>query len=229
MTLQDRIDQDLIEQAKQRESRERSGKFGASSYGKCWRAQVLNRANVPQSNPPDLKTLHIFEGGKTIHDYIQKYFQGGEVEVKTESEHFIGYADVVLEDIVYDIKSVNPAYFFYSGFGEKRKTYTPREIDDIILKKKMHNILQVTKYAVELKKPRIGLVFFSRDLSYGVRAHEWTGRTEDYAPLVKVEEEMLLACWKKMPDLPAKSPRLYDGKECQYCFHKDYCWGKGDK
>jgi hypothetical protein len=226
MSLQDRIDEKLLNDAKQRELRTRSGKFSPSSFGKCFRAQVLNRANVSQSNPPDLKTLQIFEGGKVLHDYVQQYFGKGEVEVKIESEHFVGYADLVLEDIVWDIKSTNPAYFFYSGFGEKRKEYSVQEINEIIPKKKMSNILQVTKYAIELGKPRIGLIFISRDLSYGTRAHEWTGRTEDYAPLIRVEEGLLMKHWNKYKEdgtFPACNPRLYDGREGNYCGWKDYC------
>jgi hypothetical protein len=228
MTLQDRINEKLLKDQTDREKRERSGRFGASSFGKCFRAQVLNRANVPQSNPPDLKTLQIFEGGKVLHDYVQQYFGKGEVEVKTESEHFVGYADLVLEDIVWDIKSTNPAYFFYSGFGEKRKEYSVQEINEIIPKKKMSNILQVTKYAIELGKPRIGLIFISRDLSYGTRAHEWTGRTDDYKTLIQVEESLLMKHWyqyKADGTFPAMSPRLYDGRECSYCGWKDYCGG----
>jgi hypothetical protein len=225
MTLQERIDAELCKVAKEKEGRERSGLYGASSFGKCFRAQVLNRRNHPPSNPFDLKTLHIFESGKKVHDYIQGFFPSGQVEVKMQSEHFIGYADLVLEDIVYDIKSVNPAYFFWQGFGEKRKEFTPKEIDEIILKKKRNNILQVTHYAMELKKPRIGLVFFSRDLSYGIKAHEWTARTEDYAPILEVEKKTLVEHWNS-GELPAKCPRLYDGRECAYCNFKDFCGGE---
>jgi CRISPR/Cas system-associated exonuclease Cas4 (RecB family) len=217
--LQDKIDLDLISKAKKNESRERSGKFGASSYGKCFRAQVMNRQNVKPSNPLTIDTLHMFEAGKLIHDYVQQYYPG-QTEIKVESEHFIGYADIVTDDAVIDIKSVNPAYFFHSGFGEKRKTFSVSEIDAVILRKKVMNILQVADYALQLCKPVIKLVYFSRDLSYGIRAHEWSDQTANWEQAVKDEKDTLVKLWEAK-ELPPKAPRLYDGKECQYCPYYD--------
>jgi hypothetical protein len=80
---------------------------------------------------------------------------------------------------------------------------------------------------MELGKPRIGLIFISRDLSYGTRAHEWTGQTKDYEPFILAEEVNLLLCWKEYQEgkLPPCNPRLYDGKECSYCNFKTYCGG----
>ena len=225
MSLQDKIDQDLIEKAKKNESRERSGKFGASSFGKCYRAQVLNRQNVKPTNPLTIDTLHMFEAGKLVHDYIQQYYTASQVEVKVEDDNFIGYADIVADNEVIDIKSVNPAYFFHSGFGEKRKTFTVSEIDEIILRKKVNNILQVTDYALRLSKDQIRLVFFSRDLSYGIRAHEWIGRTSDWEGHVKEERAKLMEYWNNKT-LPPVGPRLYDGKECQYCQFYDKAKGQ---
>lgn len=226
MTLQERIDAELIRESNEKDKRVRSGKFGASSFGKCIRAQVYNRLNIPQSEPFDIKTIHMFEGGKIIHAYIQKFFPSGQCEVKTESEHFIGYADLVLDDIVWDIKSVNPAYFFHTGFGEKRRVFTTQEVDENILRKKESNILQVTDYAMSLGKERIGLVFFSRDLSYGIRAHEWTSYTATWSHKVEEEKARLIVAWNKYQEkgeLPEPEPRLYDGAECRYCGWRSYC------
>jgi len=111
---------------------------------------------------------------------------------------------------------VNPAYFFYSGFGEKRKTFTMQEIDEIILRKKRMNILQVAQYAIELKKPKICLVFFSRDLSYGIKVHQWDGIASEWVAEVAKEKADLLHYWMK-DELPPAIGRLYDGQEGKYC------------
>jgi hypothetical protein len=216
MNLQERIDEELLKRAKERESRERSGKYIASNFGKCFRAQFLNRKNVPPVNPLTIDTLHVFEAGKVVHDYVQQYFKAEACEVECKEDDFIGYADLVTEDAVLDIKSVNPNYFFHTGFGEKRKTFTVAEIDQIILKKKRMNILQVAYYADKLNKENIGLVFFSRDLSYGIRVHQWMGKTEDYISELRDEKSILLNFWIK-DEMPPLAPRLYDGKECSYC------------
>lgn len=226
MTLQERIDAELIRISNEKEGRERSGLFGASSFGKCIRAQVFNRLNVTKSEPFDIKTLHMFNAGHIVHDYIQRYFDNAQCEVLRKDEHFIGFADIVLEDIVYDIKSVNPSYFFFGWKDKKKVEYNVPEINNIIKDKKKSNILQVTHYAIELNKPRIGLVFFSRDLSYGIRAHEWTDNTDRWADDVRKEKKTLVEAWgkhKETGELPPACPRLYDGKECQYCGWMSYC------
>lgn len=226
MTLQEKINEELVRISKEREGRERSGKFGASSFGKCYRAQVYNRLNIPPSEPLEIQTLHMFEAGKLVHDYIQQYYKGAECEVKVDDNDFIGYADIVLDDIVYDIKSVNPNYFFFGYKDKKKVEFSVAEINALIPTKKFQNILQVAEYAIRLNKPRIGLVFFSRDLSYGIRAHEWTDQTENWKDAVMQERAELLSAWlkhKEAGNIPAPLPRLYDGKECSYCSWKTYC------
>lgn len=230
MTLQDKIDEALLRLAKEREGRERSGKFGSSKFGNCYRRQVMDRANIPPSDPLELKTLHIFEAGKVVHDYIQQYIEPEAVEVKVEAEDFIGYADIVTEDSVLDIKSVNPAYFFFGWKNKAKVEFSVAEINEMIPTKKVNNILQVTDYAMRLGKPRIGLVFFSRDLSYGIRAHEWMDFTAKWEGLVLLEREELVKHWeiyKEKGELPDKCPRLYDGREGKYCPYQTLCGGCG--
>jgi len=228
MELQERINQELIKRSKERETRERSGLFNASKLGSCFRAQVLDRQNAPRTNPLTIDTLHMFEAGKIVHDYVQSYFKAEDTEVKCMEDDFIGYADLITEDSVIDIKSVNPNYFFHSGFEKKRKTFNVVEIDNIILTKKRMNILQVAYYADYWKKENICLVFFSRDLSYGIRVHQWTGKTKDYIGELDKEKETLVKLWKSEL-LPPNAPRLYDGRECQYCSFFDKSKGKCSK
>jgi hypothetical protein len=223
MTIQEQINEELVRVSKERENRVRSGKFNASNFGKCYRAQILNRLNVPLSDPLDIKTLHIFEAGKIVHDYIQNYFSKKDIEVKVEDDNFIGYADLVQEDIVWDIKSVNPAYFFFGWKDKKKVEFSVADINALIPTKKVGNVLQVAEYALRLNKPRIGLIFFSRDLSYGVRCHEWTDLTENWRGLVEKERQTLIKLWETRDTLPGKNPRLYDGNECKYCNYNAYC------
>ena len=231
MTLQDKINEELVRISNERSTRERSGKFGSSSLGKCYRAQVFNRLNTPPTEQLEIGTLHMFEAGKIVHDYIQKYYKPEQVEVKMEDEHFIGYADIVEEDCVTDIKSVNPAYFFHGWKDKKKVEFSVAEINANIITKKKNNILQVADYAMRLKKPKIRLVFFSRDLSYGIRVHEWTDLTENWVTEVEEERARLVVYWnknKETGEMPPEAPRLYDGRECSYCSFRGYC-GKGAK
>ncbi len=224
-TLQERIDAELIKRAEENEGRTRSGKFRTSDLGKCFRAQYLARSGAKPTNPLTIDTLHVFAAGKIVHDYIQQYFPKGETEVKYEDDHFIGYCDLLADTCAYDIKSVNPNYFFHSGFGEKRKTFNVTEIDEIILRKKRNNILQVAQYAAKFNKPKIALCFFSRDLSYGLRVHEWAGLLEHWIIELEAERKTLITAWESKT-MPPACPRLYDGREGKYCQFFDKAKGE---
>lgn len=228
MNLQELIDQKLLKISEERKNRERSGKYNPSQFGCCFRKQFLNRKNAP-SNAFGLDTLHMFEAGTLIHEYIQQYFENKTCEVEIDEDHYKGYADIVTSNCVIDIKSTNPNYFF--GMMQYKPTrefkwFTPDEIDKNILIKKRHNCLQAAFYAYKLGKPLFSLVFFSRDLSYGIKAHQWTAKLEDWKEELENELVQLENYWLQ-DKLPPALPRLYDGKECKYCnYYGVSCEGK---
>ena len=209
--LQELINKSLRGQDEKKKDRVRSGKFSPSMLGMCYRKQILNRANVPQSNPPDDRSLRVFKCGQLFHDFVQSFIDENKcIEVHCESEDFNGFADIVTEDTVYDIKSVHSKSFWYS----KKPGYD-------VKKEKFNNWLQLAYYADVLKKEKMVLVFISKDdmciEEYEQPLHDWQ------IELVK-EFTNLKTQWDKKPELPPAEPRTkwdcgYGSNRCQYYNH----------
>ena len=208
MPIQKLIDDALCTEQEKRKDRITSGKWKPSMLGRCYRAQVWARKNEPVTNPPDKRILRVFAAGKLFHNYVQAFIPNSQVEVKVETADILGYADVVDNETVYDLKSQHSRGFWYM----KKKGYDIR-------KEKHPNWLQVMAYARLLKKPKGALVFISKD---DLCVVEYT----DY--FIRWEEELsheffiLNKHWKEST-LPPAEPRCFNGKECQYCNWKDKC------
>ena len=122
----------------------RSGKYSPSSFGMCYRQQFWNRQDKPQSNPADERSLRVFAAGQLFHDFVQNIIIGDVAatkEVKVESDDVLGYADLVIENEVVDIKSQHSKSFWWMA---------KKECD--IKKEKYSNWLQVMYYTRELGK-----------------------------------------------------------------------------
>ena len=218
MSLQEKINATLKAEQDSRKDRERSGKFSPSSLGRCFRAQILNRANIPQSNPPDERTLRVFRCGQLFHDFVQGHLPDFQNEVVCENDDFSGRADVVTEDTVYDIKSVHSNSFWYA----QKDGY------DIVEQKKP-NWLQLAYYAWILKKKKMCLVQISKD---DLTIAEHIQFTEKWMEILQAEVDELRWHWGNYTTqqaLPSASPRAYGGKEGKYCAFKDYCKGVEDE
>jgi len=218
MSVQKLIDEALAKEQAARANRERSGKFNPSMFGACYRKQYYNRKNIQQSNPPDERTLRVFKVGKLFHNFAQSFYPEAQTEVKIEIEDVLGYADVVIDEAVIDIKSQHSRAFWWM----EKTNY------NINIEKK-HNILQVVFYAWMLKKKEGRLVFVSKDdlcvAEYGFFAENW---------FPEVEEELKnLRQWWSSGTIPPQEPRLFGvgkdkkPKECGlYCSWRDYCYGE---
>ena len=183
MNIMQKINDDLLAKQAERLTREGSGKFSPSLLGRCYRMQVWKRKGEPQTNPPDVRALRIFAVGHLFHEYIQSQLEGVEKEVKVETDDILGFADLVTEDEVIDIKTQHSRAFWYMQKGKYD-----------VNKEKYPNILQVMTYAYLLGKPKGRLIFISKDdlctEEYGFHLDQWKG---------KVEEEIatLLDWWSK--------------------------------
>lgn len=209
--------QNLIDQAIALEDKDhiKSGKFSPSLFGRCYRLQYWNRKGEIQSNPADARTKRVFKCGDLFHDFVQEllckkygviYYQR---EVLVECNDVKGYADLVRDNEVVDIKSQHSKAFWYMS---KFK-------GDDIKKEKYPNWLQVGYYARELKKPFMRLVFISKD---DLCVNEYVQPLDDYW-LKEIQEELnfLRTLWKH-EQLPPALPRCYRKKdgtfgECAYC------------
>lgn len=214
MTLSQMIDEKLIKEQETRKDRIRSGKYNPSYFGRCYRLQVFNRANVPQSNPADILGLRKFAVGKLFHTFVQNLLPEHRNEVLVETEDILGYADIVIdsEQTVWDIKSQHSKSFWYM------------EKSQDIEKDKETNILQVMAYVYLLNFQWGKLCFISKDdlciAQYAFHIDKWKARVEK-------EIEALRYWWdvyKNEDSLPPAEPRAYNGKDCEYCNWKDHCF-----
>lgn len=207
MSLQQLINESLKKEQQERLNKERSGKFSPSLLGRCFRCQILNRAGITPSNPPDERALRIFRCGKLFHDFVQNFLPNHQIEILCENDDFKGYADIVTEDTVYDIKSVHSGSFWYC----KKEDYD-------VKKEKYHNWLQLTYYAWILKKPKIVLVQISKD---DLCINEYVDFTDKWLENLQHEVDLLREEWKNYPKLPKAEPRF--NKEGKYCSYRDKC------
>ena len=212
--IQKLIDEALSKKQEERKNRKRSGKYSPSSFGKCYRSQYWNRKNEPQTNPPDSRTLRVFNCGTLFHDFVQGFLPKHDCEVEVKTEYALGFADIVTKDSVIDIKSVHSQAFWYMEKG-----------DYDVNTQKLPNILQVGWYAMQLGKPKFELMFVSKD---DLCIAEYSFITEKWKENIVREITALSNFWVK-DELPKAEPRCYinkktgKSKECGYCGWKDKC------
>lgn len=213
-SLQELINQALVK----KEKRIRSHKFSPSSLGRCYRAQFWNRKDEPQSNPVDERTLRIFKAGDLFHNFVQDVLIANNSEVKkevlVENEDFKGYADLVINGEVMDIKSQHSRAFHYRIKKEWK------ELEE----KLFCNILQVVFYAVMLGKEKARLVFISKD---DLCIQEYPLTVSNYKSSLEEEIKQLRGFWEAGV-LPPAQPRAYPNEkgefsECKYCSWADKC------
>jgi len=214
MNVKDLLEQQLLKEQQDKSTRERSGKYSPSSLGRCYRNQYWNRKNEPQSNPISVDTLKIFALGNMVHHLVQSLYPKERCEVKVETDDICGYADVVLDDAVIDIKSCRS--YEFKLFAKP----------DYNIKGKLPNVLQVCAYALYLNKPKGQLVFIEKDAlqikTFDLLLTDWSEQL--------VEELNTLRRFWMLDKLPLGIPRAYGGKECNYCGWKDKCFTlDGDK
>jgi len=208
--------QTLIDKALIRPPRIRSGKWSPSSFGGCYRKQYWNRKDEPKSNPIDNRTLRVFEAGhlfeKFVVDLIAKDNQC-DLQVEVGEDDVKGFADIVRDNEVVDVKSQHSRSFWWM-----KKTKD-------IKKDKYHNWLQVGYYAKILGKEFMRLVFVSKD---DLCIAEYVEPMDIYW-INEIERELkaLRDIWEK-DELPPAEPRLFPKKdgtfsECRYCAWQDKC------
>ena len=210
MEISEIIDRKLLDEQIKKSQRARSGKWNPSSFGRCYRYQFWNRKNKPHSNPVGVNTLRIFKVGELFHNFVQQFFTPEQREIQTETEDILGFADIVLETEVIDIKSIRS--FAFKLFKKKDYDITVDKYD---------NILQLMVYVWLLKKEAGRLVYIDKDT---LEIKEFIFNLPNWIDKVKEELEILQGYWKQ-DKLPPPLARVYNGKECNYCVFQDTCYG----
>lgn len=219
------LENKLLKEQDERKTKERSGKWNPSSLGQCYRRQYWNRLNIPQSNPPDVRTLSIFKVGNLFEEFVFSLMPLEiERQVKTETTDCLGYADGVFENEVIELKTQHSRKFWHVN---KEKNETQQQgIEFSITQHNPEHIMQAGFYAVTLGKEFIRLIYISKDDlcidEYQIKM------TDEIKKKIEDEFKTLNYYWDKK-ELPPAVPRLYPDKklggfkECQYCFALDFC------
>lgn len=207
--------QKLIDDAialKNAEPRTPSMRFNPSYLGQCHRKHFWKRKGEPASNPIDKLSLRRFECGHLFEYFAVNTIPSAQKQVVVETDDFKGFADVVTENEVMDIKSINSKAFWWMD----KEGYD-------VNKEKFHNILQTAFYAKELKKEKFRLVFIEKD-SLSIREYGFS--LDKWLPALEEEISALREAWEKN-ELPEAEPIAK--WECSFCLYKDYCKRIGGK
>jgi len=219
MSIQELIDKQLVSEQESRTTRERSGLWNPSMFGCCYRRQWFNRTNTLPSDPFDNRTLRVFKAGNLFEKFVIDLYliqnPTAQTQVLIKTEDICGYADLVEEEIVSDIKSQHSKSFWYMTKSED------------IRKDKYNNWLQVMWYAWELQLPKGKLCFISKD---DLCIQEYIQDFEDGYWIDELAKEManLTLVWKE--EMPKPKPRLYGKnkddtpRECGWCLWKTLCF-----
>ena len=207
--------QQLINESLVRDEHEGSGKYVPSSFGRCYRAQYWRRKKEPKSNPPDERTLRVFKAGQLFEDFVVGLLpeKGYKLQVEVETPDVLGYADIVSENEVCDVKSVHSKSFWWMTKSKDIK------------KDKYHNWLQVMFYVWQLDKKFGRLCFISKD---DLCIQEYVEPFEGYwAEQLDEELSSLRIIWASQK-LPPACPRCEPNKkgeywDCAYCDYLDKC------
>ena len=215
MRVEEKLNEYLEKVAGENITRVRSGKFNISGLGGCYRKQYYDRINL-RKTPLTLDTRKVFKMGDIVHEFLQSLYPLSECEVKCETDHYVGYADIVTDFEVIDIKSVNSNAwnFIKAKKGEDFSTHRAR-----VLKEKIHNVYQVVYYAHLIGKEKAWLCFVNKNT---MECIEVMVLVKDYIDDIMKEVATLERFWND-EEVPAAEPKLFKGKECAYCSFLKTC------
>jgi|SRR3990167_1668369 len=216
-SIQDSIDKTLKKETEK--ERKSSHKWKPSAFGRCYRYQYWLRKDEPITNPPDARILRVFKAGSLFHDFVQELVlkeTQAQKEVLIEIDDIKGYADIVNDEEVVDIKSQHSQSFWY------------RKKEESNIREKLYpNWLQDMWYCQQLNKKRGRLVFVSKD---DLCIQEYFQENDNYWR-EKVDEEIgTLRHYWNTEMFPLAQPRAYKDnktgkfKECDYCSFKNKCY-----
>ena len=170
---------------------------------------------MAESNPASIDTKKIFIRGNLRANFIQSLFPKVCTEVMICTDHVMGFADIV-DGVVIELKA--PGTWKFKSVSQKKGEsdfiWRARVIGDEC----PDYVLQLMTYMYFLNISEGLLVFI--DENFNILEFD-VGLDPN---VVEDEFERLDEYWDKK-ELPAAVPRLYKGKECNYCQFKDKCQG----
>lgn len=178
----------------------------ASALGSCLTGAYLVRKGIAKKEFDD-RTLRVFQVGRMLEDWVTELLekQGADIETQVRCEwkemDLTGYADLVTNGLVYEIKSKHSA-----GFN-----YTPNH----------HHKLQLWTYLKCLGKPEGRLLYLSKD-DLRIKEHPVFLNDKELEAEVVNELKVLNEAWKQgLPPKPVEDKKDWRYRYCE--IHKDYC------
>lgn len=195
-----------------------------TDLGKCLAGAYHRRMGVESESPFDERTYRVFKMGNLVEEFVVQQIasQYKEEEYSTQIRlempeyDMTGYADLLIEDLVYEIKSVNSRKFWYM----KKRGGKPDR----------HYAMQTAAGVIALKKEEGRLIYISKDdlmiAEYVINKKQDKDLFDD----VIKELVILNKAWdKKIPPLPV--PAIIDGKvnwQASWCGTHKTCTGDPD-
>lgn len=213
--IDDAISKMVEEDERKRSARKRSGLWNPSAFGQCYRRQYWNRQDKNPSDPFTNELLRTFKLGTWIHEKIQSLLKA-DIEVEVVARDCKGFADVVSNDCVYDIKTMNSMVFKHI---KRKKDESEEEHKERVIDAKIDNFLQVAFYALQLSKKFCAVCFVNKD---NMECVEIKVEASRFKNVLEEELDILNGYWGIQKEPPAL-PRLYKSKECQYCQFRSVC------
>jgi hypothetical protein len=205
---------------KPKEGHKSSGNISPSGLGQCYRRQYWTRKQEPVSNPIDSRMLRVFAMGNMVEKFVLEKvllrYPDWKTQVEITKEDIHGYADLVSEDEVIDIKSQHSRKFWYNTNDMKNGV----DIRDLFYS----NWMQVMLYAWILDKSKARLVYVSKD---DLCIQEYCIDFDNYWKNELDTELTNIRYYWEFKTTPPANPRLYGGeetkKECRFCQYKTKC------
>ena len=207
--------------AEKRDKEERGNdKFRVSSAGMCRLARYWKRQGKAETDPPDVRTLRVFEVGKIHHEWVQGILREKGLliacEETLEDKDRRGHLDAIVKaekPILYDLKSCHSGKFSYLEKGEVDAHRAHQIVTYALMWNEAHPDQQVNDCR---------LVYISKDDLRIAERPVWIAEWE-----AKVEEDwsLLERAWiDQCEPKPNGEPWM-----CRYCEYRTACEVRMDR
>lgn len=201
--------QTLINEAVRRDEKKAINSWHPSKLGSCLCGAYLERMGVTPDTEFDDRTLRVFSAGKHFEEWLCDLIKDGHADIQEQVRiewpkmNVTGYADLIIGDTVYEIKSKHSRAFWWMV----KKNEGPGK----------HHMMQLWTYLKVLEKERGELVYVSKD-DLAIQQYPVYLNDKKLEKAVLAELTTLNQAWeRKLPPRPAKE----DTWQAKYCrFHK---------
>lgn len=217
--------QQLINQSLRKANDERATKTKQSWWptdlGKCLSGAYYRRQGLAPDSTPDDRSLRVFKCGNLFEqfviDQLKETGQLFETQVRLEIPEYdlTGYADLLLGEIVYEIKSVHSRKFWWMQTGNDGPD--------------VHYLCQLYAGMMALGKQEGRLIYLSKD-DLSIAEYTLLISNEKIRDLVLHDLEILNRAWRdEVPPPPVET--IVDGRlnwMAVYCDYHSHCLNDKD-